>query len=209
MGHHIFELIRQYLAEYGYWTVAIALLLENAGLPVPGETILLTASFLAFSEHRLHLPSIIAVGVLAATIGDNIGFLIGHFGGRPLLTKYGKYIFIRPQTIEDGEKLFARYGAGVVFVARFIAGLRVIAGPLAGVLRLHWRKFAIFNFLGALLWVSVISGVGYLFGRHWEKLVEIIKNVNLIVFVAAGIVVAILWWQRRRRAAASDQKHSD
>jgi membrane protein DedA with SNARE-associated domain len=209
MGHHIFELIRQYLAEYGYWTVAIALLLENAGLPVPGETILLTASFLAFSEHRLHLPSIIAVGVLAATIGDNIGFLIGHFGGRPLLTKYGKYIFIRPQTIEHGEKLFARYGAGVVFVARFIAGLRVIAGPLAGVLRLHWRKFAIFNFLGALLWVSVISGVGYLFGRHWEKLVEIIKNVNLIVFVAAGIVVAILWWQRRRRAAASDQKHSD
>jgi membrane protein DedA with SNARE-associated domain len=209
MGHHIFELIRQYLAEYGYWTVAIALLLENAGLPVPGETILLTASFLAFSEHRLHLPSIIAVGVLAATIGDNIGFLIGHFGGRPLLTKYGKYIFIRPQTIEDGEKLFARYGAGVVFVARFIAGLRVIAGPLAGVLRLHWRKFALFNFLGALLWVSVISGVGYLFGRHWEKLVEIMKNVNVIVFVAAGIVVAILWWQRRRRAAASDQKHSD
>jgi membrane protein DedA with SNARE-associated domain len=209
MGHHIFELIRQYLAEYGYWTVAIALLLENAGLPVPGETILLTASFLAFSEHRLHLPSIIAVGVLAATIGDNIGFLIGHFGGRPLLTKYGKYIFIRPQTIEDGEKLFARYGAGVVFVARFIAGLRVIAGPLAGVLRLHWRKFAIFNFLGALLWVSVISGVGYLFGRHWEKLVEIIKNVNLIVFVAAGILVAILWWQRRRKATASDQKHSD
>jgi membrane protein DedA with SNARE-associated domain len=209
MGHHIFELIRQYLAEYGYWTVAIALLLENAGLPVPGETILLTASFLAFSEHRLHLPSIIAVGVLAATIGDNIGFLIGHFGGRPLLTKYGKYIFIRPQTIEDGEKLFARYGAGVVFVARFIAGLRVIAGPLAGVLRLHWRKFALFNFLGALLWVSVISGVGYLFGRHWEKLVEIMKNVNVIVFVAAGIVVAILWWQRRRKATASDQKHSD
>jgi membrane protein DedA with SNARE-associated domain len=209
MGHHIFELIRQYLAEYGYWTVAIALLLENAGLPVPGETILLTASFLAFSEHRLHLPSIIAVGVLAATIGDNIGFLIGHFGGRPLLTKYGKYIFIRPQTIEDGEKLFARYGAGVVFVARFIAGLRVIAGPLAGVLRLHWRKFALFNFLGALLWVSVISGVGYLFGRHWEKLVEIMKNVNVIVFVAAGIVVAILWWQRRRKAAASDRKNSD
>jgi membrane protein DedA with SNARE-associated domain len=209
MGHHIFELIRQYLAEYGYWTVAIALLLENAGLPVPGETILLTASFLAFSEHRLHLPSIIAVGVLAATIGDNIGFLIGHFGGRPLLTKYGKYIFIRPQTIEHGEKLFARYGAGVVFVARFIAGLRVIAGPLAGVLRLHWRKFALFNFLGALLWVSVISGVGYLFGRHWEKLVEIMKNVNVIVFVAAGIVVAILWWQRRRKAAASDRKNSD
>jgi membrane protein DedA with SNARE-associated domain len=208
MGHHIFDMIRQYLAEYGYWTVAIALLLENAGLPVPGETILLTASFLAFSEHRLHLPSIIAVGVIAATIGDNIGFLIGHFGGRPLLTKYGKYVFIRPQTIEHGEKMFARYGAGVIFVSRFIAGLRVIAGPLAGVLRMHWRTFAIFNFLGALLWVSVISGIGYLFGRHWEKLLQIMKNVNVLVFVVAGIVIAILWWQRRRKAI-SDQKKAD
>lgn len=204
MGHQIFELIRHYLAEYGYWTVAVALLLENAGLPVPGETILLLASFLAFSEHRLHLPSIILVGVLAATIGDNIGFLIGHFGGRPLLTKYGKYVFIRPQTIDHGEKLFARYGASVIFVARFIAGLRVIAGPLAGVLRMHWRKFAIFNFLGALLWVSVISGVGYFFGRHWEKLVEIMKNVNLVVFIAAAILIAVLWWHRRRKASTSN-----
>jgi membrane protein DedA with SNARE-associated domain len=204
MGHQIFELIRQYLAEYGYWTVAIALLLENAGLPVPGETILLAASFLAFSEHRLHLPSIILVGVVAATIGDNIGFLIGHFGGRPLLSKYGKYIFIRPETVAYGEKMFARYGASVIFVARFIAGLRVIAGPLAGVLRMHWRKFAIFNFLGALLWVSVIASAGYLFGQHWEKLVDIMKNLNIAVFIAAAALIAFLWWRRRRKASPSN-----
>lgn len=203
MGHQIFELIRHYLAEYGYWTVAIALLLENAGLPVPGETILLAASFLAFSEHRLHLPSIIVVGVVAATIGDNIGFLIGHYGGRPLLIKFGKYLFIRPQTIEHGEKTFARYGAGVIFVARFIAGLRVIAGPLAGVLRMHWRKFAIFNFLGALLWVSTIAGAGYLFGRHWEKLVDIMKNLNIAVFIVAAVLIAFFWWHRRRKSSTS------
>jgi membrane protein DedA with SNARE-associated domain len=201
MGHQIFELIRHYLAEYGYWTVAIALLLENAGLPVPGETILLAASFLAFSEHRLHLPSIIVVGVVAATIGDNIGFLIGHYGGRPLLIRFGKYLFIRPQTIEHGEKMFARYGASVIFVARFIAGLRVIAGPLAGVLRMHWRKFAIFNFLGALLWVSVIAGAGYLFGRHWEKLVDIMKNLNIAVFIVAAVLIAFFWWHRRRKSS--------
>jgi len=199
MGHQIFEMIRQYLAEYGYWTIAIALLLENAGLPVPGETILLAASFLAFSEHRLHLPSIIVVGIVAATIGDNIGFVIGHYGGRPLLIKFGKYLFIRPQTIEHGEKMFARYGASLIFVARFIAGLRVIAGPLAGVLRMHWRKFAIFNFLGAVLWVSVIATAGYLFGRHWEKLVDIMKNVNIAVFIAAAVLIASLWWHRRRK----------
>jgi membrane protein DedA with SNARE-associated domain len=199
MGHQIFEMIRQYLADYGYWTIAIALLLENAGLPVPGETILLAASFLAFSEHRLHLPSIIVVGIAGATIGDNIGFVIGHYGGRPLLIKFGKYLFIRPQTIEHGEKMFARYGASLVFVARFIAGLRVIAGPLAGVLRMHWRKFAIFNFLGAVLWVCVIATAGYLFGRHWEKLVDIMKNVNIAVFIAAAVLIASLWWHRRRK----------
>ena len=204
MAHHVLDLIRQYLAEYGYWTVAVALLLENAGLPVPGETILLTASFLAFSEHRLHLPYIILVGVCAATMGDNIGYLIGHYWGRPLFTRFGKYVLIREETVLRGERLLKRYGAGLIFVARFIAGLRVIAGPLAGVLRMHWRTFAIFNFLGAVLWVSVISVAGYLFGRHWEEVAEIMKNVNVVVFVGAAIAIAILWWRKRKQASATE-----
>ena len=90
MGQHVFDLLRDYLAHYGYWAVAAALLLENAGLPVPGETMLLLASFLAFSEHHLRLPYIILVGVGAATIGDNLGFLLGHYGGEPLLERYRK-----------------------------------------------------------------------------------------------------------------------
>ncbi len=81
MAQHIFDLLRTYLAQYGYWAVAVALLLENAGLPVPGESVLLLASFLAFSEHRLHFPYIIVVGICAATLGDNIGFAIGYYGG--------------------------------------------------------------------------------------------------------------------------------
>lgn len=199
MAQHIFDFFRECLAQYGYWAVAAALLLENAGVPIPGETILLLASFLAYSEHRLHLPYIILVGVCAATIGDNLGFLIGHYGGRPLLTRYGKVLFIRPETIEQGEKLFARYGAATIFVARFIAGMRVIAGPLAGILRMAWRKFVIFNFLGAVLWVTVISSVGYLFGRHWDQLVEIVKQVNIAFLAIAAVVVAVLWWRYRRK----------
>src|SRR3954469_8877815 len=140
MAHHIFDMIRQYLAEYGYWTLAIALLLENAGLPVPGETILLTASFLAFSEHRLHLPSIIAVGVIAATIGDNIGFLIGHFGGRPLLHRFGRYIFLTPERLDQAEDYFNRHGGKIVTIARFIAVLRQVNGILSGIIGMHWAK---------------------------------------------------------------------
>lgn len=200
MAQYLFDLIRGHLAEHGYWTVAIALLLENAGIPVPGETILLLASFLAYSEHHLSLPSIILVGVIAATAGDNFGFLIGYHGGRPLLARYHRLLRIRPETVARGEELFDRYGAATILIARFIAGLRIIAGPLAGVLRMNWRKFVLFNFLGAALWVTVISSVGFLFGKHWEKLVEVLKGVNLIFFAAALAAGAIYWLRRRRKS---------
>jgi membrane protein DedA with SNARE-associated domain len=199
MAQYLFDLIRGHLAEHGYWTVAIALLLENAGIPVPGETILLLASFLAYSEHHLSLPYIILVGVIAATAGDNLGFLIGYHGGRPLLARYHRLLRIRPETVARGEELFDRYGAATILIARFIAGLRIIAGPLAGVLRMNWRKFVLFNFLGAALWVTVISSVGFLFGKHWEKLVEVLKGVNLIFFAAALAAGAIYWLRRRRK----------
>src|SRR5439155_14639666 len=108
-----------------------ALLLENAGLPLPGETILLLASFFAYSQHNLGLSYIIVVGVCAATIGDNLGVLIGHYGGRTLLRHHGQTLRIREAPIRRGQELFARNGAATIFVARFIAGMRVIAGPLS------------------------------------------------------------------------------
>lgn len=199
MALYLLDAIRAQLAEHGYWTVALALLLENAGLPVPGETILLLASFLAYSEHRLALPYIILVGVIAATVGDNLGFLIGFRGGRPLLARYSKRLRVSAESIARGEKLFARYGAATVLVARFIAGLRVIAGPLAGVLRMNWRTFALCNFLGAALWVTVISSVGYLFGKHWDRLMEVVGEVNGGLLVAAGVAAVIIWLRRRRK----------
>jgi len=198
MAQQLVDLLRSLLGQYGYGAVAGALLLENAGLPVPGETVLLLASFLAFSEHLLQLPYIILVGIVAATVGDNIGFAIGVYGGRPLLERYRKTLRIRPTTIARGEDLFRRYGAATIFVARFITGMRVIAGPLAGVLRMDWRKFAIFNFLGALLWVTTISSAGFLFGKHWDELLDILREANVLVVVTACLLLAILWWRRRK-----------
>ena len=198
MPSYLFEMLRNYLALWGYWAVGAALLLENAGLPVPGETILLLASFLAYSEHKLALPWIIVVGLCAATLGDNIGFAIGSYGGRPLLERYQRTLRIRPAVIARGEELFARYGAATIFVARFIAGLRIIAGPLAGVLRMPWRKFLLFNFLGAVLWVSVIASVGYLFGKHWDALVDLVQDANIAVAIVVVVVCGFFWWKRRR-----------
>jgi membrane protein DedA with SNARE-associated domain len=193
MGHAIFDFLRVFVADYGYWAVALALLCENAGIPVPGETTLLLASFLAYSEHKLDLMWIIVVGTCAASIGDNIGFAIGHFGGRRLLTRYQKVFRISQGALERGEKLFERFGATTVFFARFIFGLRIFAGPLAGVLRMHWKKFALFNFLGAAIWVTVIALVGYFFGQHWDALEHAIGRFNLVGALAVLALIPILW----------------
>ena len=198
MTHSILDFLRNAVVHYGYWAVAAALLLENAGVPVPGETILLMASFLAYSEHDLRLPWIIAVATLAATLGDNLGFALGHYGGRPLLARYQETFRIQDQTMARGESLFARYGAVTIFFARFVFGIRIIAGPMAGVLRMPWRKFLVFNFLGAGLWVTVISGAGYLFGQHWGRLVRVVQRFDVAVAIVALLVVALVAWRKRR-----------
>jgi membrane protein DedA with SNARE-associated domain len=202
MNHSIFEMVRNAVVHYGYWAVGGALLLENAGVPLPGETILLMASFLAYCEHDLRLPWIIVVATIAATAGDNLGFALGHYGGRPLLARYQAFFRIKDATVARGESLFEKYGSLTIFFARFVFGMRIIAGPLAGVLRMHWRRFAIFNFLGAGLWVTVISVAGYLFGQHWGRLERIVQRFDVAVAILAVLVVAWLWWRKRRARMA-------
>jgi membrane protein DedA with SNARE-associated domain len=193
----ILDLLRNAVVQYGYWAVGAALLLENAGVPVPGETILLLASFLAYSEHALRFPWIVFVATIAATLGDNLGFSVGYYGGRPLLSRYQALFRIQDRTLQRGEGLFARYGAITVFFARFVFGMRIIAGPMAGVLRMPWRKFMVFNFLGAALWVTVISGAGYLFGQHWERLQRDVKRIDLSIAILFLFAAIFLWWRRR------------
>lgn len=198
MTHHIVDLLRSAVVQYGYWAVAAALLLENAGVPVPGETILLLASFLAYSEHDLQLRWIIVVATIAAMLGDNLGFALGFYGGRRMLVRYQSFFRIKNEMVERGENLFARFGAVTIFFARFVFGMRIIAGPMAGVLRMPWRKFLLYNFLGAAVWVTAISSAGYLFGRHFGRLEQDIKRFDLAVVVLVLLALAFWWWRSRR-----------
>jgi len=197
--HSIIDMIRQFLLAYGYWAVALGLVLENAGIPVPGETILILASVASYNTHELRLPWIIVVGTIAATTGDNIGYWIGRKGGRLLLERWKGFFHIRQSHIQAAEDLIQRHGAPAIFFARFIAGARIIAGPLAGVLCMKWPRFALFNFLGAVVWVSVIATLGYTFGSQVDRLLEWMKDVN---WIALGVVLAVIiffWWRRGRR----------
>jgi membrane protein DedA with SNARE-associated domain len=196
--HPAFDSLRAFVAAYGYWAVALALFGESTGIPLPGEITLLVASFLAFSEHRLHLGWIILVATCATTVGGELGYVVGYYGGRSLLDRYKSFFGLSKRTLARGEKIFARYGAAATFFARFIFGMRVFAGPLAGVLRMRWKVFTIFNFLGAAVWVTFIASSGYLFGRHWRSLLDVMQRFNLAVAVIAVIVIFFLWRKYRR-----------
>jgi len=201
--HHAILWLRAFVADYGYWAVALALLAESMGIPVPGEITLLAASFLAYHEHRLHLGWIIVIATAAATLGGDLGYAVGLYGGRPLLDRYQSWFRIPAATLARAEETVMRYGAAAIFFARFFFGLRVFAGPLAGALRMRWRAFAICNFLGAAVWVTAIASVGYLFGQHWHRLVQMVQRFNLVVVFIGAAVIFYLWWRRRSAPSAS------
>ncbi len=193
------EIIRRFIIDWGYWGVAAGLLLENSGVPVPGETILILASAVAYSTHELRLPWIIVIGTIAATTGDNIGYWIGRKGGRPLLERWKRFFHVSGKHIATGEALIEKHGPVAIFLARFVTGARVIAGPLAGILHMHWPRFALFNFLGAVTWVSVIAGVAFAFGSQLDRLLAFMREANYaILALIAGLIVFYFVYRRWR-----------
>lgn len=195
MWSGLIDALRSHFTSHGYWTVALALLLENTGIPVPGETVLLFASFLSHEQKELNLALIIVIGTLACTFGDNLGYWIGYRGGRPLLDRHRAFFHISERAVERGERLFRQYGSITILFARFVFGLRVIAGPLAGVLRMPWRSFALYNFIGAAIWVATISCAGYFLGQHWDNLVRMVTRINGVVIVIVVLLIVYFWWR--------------
>jgi len=184
--------------QYGYWAVFFGVMLENAGLPIPGETILLVAGFLC-SEHHLNLALVMIVAATGAVIGDNIGFAIGHHFGRGFLLRFGKFVFLTPARLEHMTNYFASHGNKTILVARFITGLRVFAAILAGASRMPWRVFVVYNIAGAVLWSVVISALGFVFGHSLPLLVRWVGWSGTILLIAAVLTVILVWRLRARR----------
>lgn len=187
-------------ARYGYAVVFVGVFLENAGLPVPGETALLAGAALSRSG-ALFLPWVIATAIAAAIFGDNIGFLIGRRGGRVLLDRFGSKLGLTPDRLVEFDRFFDKHGAKTVFIARFVTGLRVVGAVLAGASGLPWGRFLLYNATGAVAWATTFGAVGYFLAYSWETLEEWIGRSGLALLAAAAIiaVVAVL---RRRRASA-------
>jgi membrane-associated protein len=105
--------------------------------------------------------------------------------------------------LRKGEDLFVRYGPATIFLARFIAGLRILAGPIAGVLRMPWRTFLLFNLLGSILWVTSVSCAAYFFGQHWNRLLKMMGNLNIVFLLVALTVGVLLWWRHRKESSVT------
>ena len=196
--HNSLELIQHYMLIYGYWAVFFGVMLENAGLPVPGETILLIAGYFA-SQGKFHLPLVMLIAATGAVVGDNIGFAIGHHYGRGILLRFGRFVFLTPERLERMEHYFQSHGNKTILVARFITGLRVFAALLAGASKMRWRIFFMYNVAGAVLWSVVITTLGYLFGQSLPLLVKWVGRSGTILLIAAIIIGFVVWRIRARR----------
>jgi membrane protein DedA with SNARE-associated domain len=192
-----FQVLSDFFARYGYWVVFFGVMLENAGLPVPGETVLLFSGFLAYHGH-LSLGRAIGTAIVGATLGDSLGYLIGRWGGKALLKRYRGRFLLSARRFDRAEAIFLRFGHWAVFVARFITGLRVIAGPLAGAFLMPYPRFLLFNFSGAVVWAFTVGWVGHLFGSNWQRLVGLFKQVDIAILLAVVFAALIVWVVYRR-----------
>jgi membrane protein DedA with SNARE-associated domain len=183
-----FEYFEEWIRSYGYPILFAGVMLENAGIPVPGETAVLAAGFLA-SQGYFAIVWVMCLTACAAIIGDNAGFWIGHRWARPWLQRGKRFLFLTPTALALAEDYFHRYGSWTIFFARFITGIRVVGALAAGTAGMHWSRFLVANALGACLWASTISLVGYFFGQHWQSLEHWLGRGGLIAFVCAVVFI--------------------
>jgi membrane protein DedA with SNARE-associated domain len=191
-----------FFVHRGYLTVIVLVALGNVGLPVPEETVLIWAGYLGWTG-ELRPSLVILVALIGAIGGDNLGYGIGRRCGRAILHRHGCLVGATPARVAAMERLVARYGAGAIFVARFVPGLRVLAGPLAGVTNLPFGRFFIANALGALVFVPLMVGLGYSLGQsvgaYLERLRGTVWHVELLAFGLLLVAsIALIGWRRRR-----------
>ena len=201
MLHGFFGEIERVVGDYGYLAVALGILLEDFGLPTPGETLLITGAILA-SGGALNIYILLPLAWLGAVIGDNIGYVIGHYGGHRLMLRYGARVGITDDRLKQVERFFERYGVWVIVFARFVVVLRQFNGIVAGTLEMHWLHFLVLNAIGAALWVAFWGMLAYWLGKG--VLVYVADIHRLAPFMLAIVAIAVLggaawlWWRYRR-----------
>lgn len=199
----VLDIASNLLVTYGYWAVLLLVAVESVGIPVPGETMLLSAAIYAGLTHQLNIALVIMAAAIGAIMGDNVGYLIGREGGYRLLRRYGHYVRLNERRLRLGDYLFLRHGGKVVFFGRFVAVLRMWAAFLAGTHRMPWRPFLTYNAAGALVWATLMGLGGYLLGHNVERVQGPMGAV--LAVLAVLVIVAGLVYLRRNEHRLADE----
>jgi len=186
-------------SHLGYVALAALVMLESSGIPLPGETALITASTLA-ARHHLEIEVVIVVAAAAAMFGDNIGYLIGRVGGRRLLEAPGPFRRRRESVLEKGEPFFAKHGPKAVFLGRWVVGLRTWVAWLAGASRMRWTSFATWNAAGSITWATFVALIAFYAGRSTAGVVGLFAVGSLGI----AVVGARLLWKRHLGARTAE-----
>ncbi|GAC1623443.1 MAG: hypothetical protein NVS4B7_14670 [Ktedonobacteraceae bacterium] len=188
------QTLQSALASFGYLAVTLFVMIECIGIPFPGETMLLLASFYAAVDTRLQLPLVIACAALGAILGDNIGYSIGRTGGRAFIQRFGRFFFVKPQHLDYAEQFFMRHGNKTVFLGRFTTLLRLWTAFFAGVNRMRWHIFLFYNAAGGIVWAIFYGLLGYSAGRLFHNnFGQVERLANLIGWIAGATIVTIVF----------------
>jgi membrane protein DedA with SNARE-associated domain len=196
MLHWVTHLIE----NYGYAIVVVLVMAKGVGLPLPGETALITASALSAQSHRLPIIGVIFASFVGATAGGLGGYWIGMAGGLPFLMRHGRMIGITTERIAKARKFFTEHGPKAVFIARFIAIVRIFAGITAGVTNMRFGIFLLWNALGALVWSVVFGVLGYEFGNNLPRLEQLVGRTSLIALAIVVVAGSFVWHHRSPRS---------
>lgn len=193
--------LQQALTDYGLLVVFITMALESACIPIPSEVVVPYGGFLA-SQGHVALWQVILVATLANLIGSSLAYTAGRYGGRKLVVRYGRYVFISAHHLDKADEWFEKRGEMTVFATRMMPGVRTFISVPAGVARMPFVRFAAYTFLGALPWNLALAYLGYAFGANWERLQEYLSRFNWIMWalLAVALVAAAVWkWRDLRR----------
>ncbi|MDQ6827880.1 MAG: DedA family protein [Gemmatimonadota bacterium] len=193
------ETLQHLVTAHGYWIVALVVMLEGFGVPLPGEAALITASAFA-AQGRLAIAGVIIASSIGTIFGGSGGFWIGRTGGVALVRRHGRWVGLTEERLKKARKFYDSHGAKTVFLARFIALLRIVVGILAGVSEMSFARFTLYNALGGITWSIAFGAIGYLFGQNLPRLEKLIGRTSLIVLLAAIVVAAIVFaWKRHKK----------
>src|SRR5262249_52235778 len=182
------QFLQQLLASYGYLAVALGVMVESMGVPIPGETMLLLAAAYAGAGY-LDVRGVIVAAALGAIVGDSLGYEIGRLGGRALLERDGHILHINEPHLARAEAFFARHGDKTVFFGRFTAFLRTLSAFLAGVNRMPYRRFLLFNAAGGILWAVSLGLLGAAFGSQWPLIERWAGRAGLLIAALLLLIV--------------------